>query len=114
MTCASCVAMIENYVKSQEGIKSVKVSLLIEQAEVEYYEGNISPLFIYYLHKVLYIRLLASDVSLLSPEVIKSYVEDLGYSAKLIEKQDAPGQVTLCVVVSMADAIADQSAHPPA
>lgn len=41
MTCASCVAMIENYVKGQEGIKGIKVSLLIEQAEVEYYSGKL-------------------------------------------------------------------------
>jgi len=40
MTCAACVATIENYVKNQEGIKNIKVSLLIEQADVEYYESS--------------------------------------------------------------------------
>ncbi len=34
MTCSACVATIENYVKSSEGVEAVSVGLLQEKAEV--------------------------------------------------------------------------------
>lgn len=42
MTCASCVNTIENYVGSQDGVKSIKVNLLAETAMIEF-EASINP-----------------------------------------------------------------------
>lgn len=36
MTCASCVAVIESYLQTVEGVKSVSVGLLNERADVVY------------------------------------------------------------------------------
>ncbi|KAI8917401.1 hypothetical protein BC831DRAFT_485164 [Entophlyctis helioformis] len=42
MTCASCVASIENHLKGQDGIVSCKVALSLERAVVEYAESKLS------------------------------------------------------------------------
>jgi copper chaperone CopZ len=42
MTCASCVAIIENYVRTQEGVLEVSVGLLAEKAEVRFDKTKIS------------------------------------------------------------------------
>lgn len=62
MTCASCVNTIENYVGSQDGVKSVKVNLLAETALVEF------------------------DSSI-NPEQIVEWTDEIGYGAEIVEEQ---------------------------
>ncbi|KAF9364510.1 hypothetical protein BGX34_001281 [Mortierella sp. NVP85] len=43
MTCASCVASIENGLKDTPGLVSIKVALLAERGTIEYIEGQTTP-----------------------------------------------------------------------
>eukprot|EP01116_Phalansterium_solitarium_P018024 TRINITY_DN460_c0_g2_i2.p1 TRINITY_DN460_c0_g2~~TRINITY_DN460_c0_g2_i2.p1 ORF type:complete len:1050 (-),score=297.57 TRINITY_DN460_c0_g2_i2:237-3386(-) len=72
MTCASCVAVIENYVSSLDGIKSVSVSLLASKAEV------------------------AFDPARIQPQAIKEAIEDVGYTAEPLADAQ-PGDLTLTI-----------------
>jgi len=62
MTCASCVATIESFVGSQEGVHRVRVALLTEKAEVKF------------------------DESLIDEAGVKEAVETIGYEAEIIEE----------------------------
>lgn len=61
MTCAACVNTIETHVKEQTGIKSIKVNLLAENAEVEF------------------------DPQQVTPDMIVNWTEEVGYGADPIE-----------------------------
>jgi copper ion binding protein len=73
MTCASCVATIESYLKTVDGIRSVSVTLLTEQAEVEF-----------------------DPSSGLDENKIKAAIEEIGFTASPMERQ-VDGRVTLSV-----------------
>ncbi|SCV69131.1 BQ2448_2151 [Microbotryum intermedium] len=60
MTCGACVASIENGLRDQPGIVSIKVALLAERAVIE------------------------CDSSIWSPEKLAEEVEDMGFEAKTI------------------------------
>jgi len=65
MTCAACVATIESYLGSQDGVLSVSVGLLQERAEVRYDPGQISE------------------------KEIETHIEDVGFTAKhLLEAEN--------------------------
>lgn len=59
MTCASCVATIENYVKGQDGVLDIKVNLLSEEAEVVF------------------------DPGIVSEDDVVEWVDDIGYHADM-------------------------------
>lgn len=61
MTCASCVAAVENGLSARPGIVKVAVALLAERADIEY-----NPLVI-------------------TPTLIIEFIEELGFEAKLME-----------------------------
>lgn len=61
MTCGSCVAAIENGLKGQAGIYSIKVALLAERAVVEY------------------------DPASWTPEKLAEEIEDMGFEAQPIK-----------------------------
>ncbi|GAA5889021.1 hypothetical protein JCM5296_002776 [Sporobolomyces johnsonii] len=65
MTCGACVASIENGLKDQAGITSIKVALLAERAVVEY------------------------DPTLWTPEKIAEEIEDMGFEAAPIKPAKA-------------------------
>ncbi|GAA5914568.1 hypothetical protein JCM8208_001206 [Rhodotorula glutinis] len=65
MTCGACVASIENGLKSQDGIASIKVALLAERAVVEY------------------------DPALWTPEKLAEEIEDMGFEAAPIRPAKA-------------------------
>ncbi|KAH9495203.1 ATPase Cu transporting protein 7A [Bulinus truncatus] len=69
MTCASCVATIEKNVSKMDGINKILVSLMAQRAEVTY------------------------DPAYVLPNQIANKVEDLGFSASVIEGE-AVGQGT--------------------
>merc|ERR1711916_12764 len=62
MTCNACVATIESYVGSQDGVESVSVTLLTERAEVLY------------------------DSAMISSEEIVEAIEDVGFTASEEDK----------------------------
>ncbi len=72
MTCASCVASVENAVKKLPGVKKVTVSLMTETAEVEF------------------------DPQLVDPEKIAEKIEAVGYEAEPMEEKKA-NEITLNV-----------------
>ncbi|GAA5996163.1 heavy metal translocating P-type ATPase [Rhodotorula paludigena] len=61
MTCGACVASIENGLKGQKGIQSVKVALLAERAVIEY------------------------DANEWTPEKLAEEIEDMGFEAAPIK-----------------------------
>ncbi|MCE7735674.1 MAG: copper-translocating P-type ATPase [Candidatus Heimdallarchaeota archaeon] len=63
MTCASCVNTIENYVGSQEGVKSVKVNLLAETAMIEF------------------------DTTVKSDNILE-WTDEIGFGAELVEENE--------------------------
>ncbi len=71
MTCASCVNTIENYVGSQEGVKSVKVNLTTEQAQVEF------------------------DRSKYTEDQIAELIKDVGFGAEIEKKFNEDGVAEL-------------------
>ena len=73
MTCASCVATIENYVGGQEGIKDITIALLTEKAEVTYDAGETTQ------------------------EAVREAISGLGFEAEIIEVSVGEGKVTLIV-----------------
>jgi Cu+-exporting ATPase len=73
MTCGSCVASIESYMKSVDGVKSINVNLLAKKAVVLY------------------------DDKMLTKEQIAKEISDLEFPSKIIEFT-APGTVTLAIL----------------
>nr|XP_054755008.1 copper-transporting ATPase 2-like [Lytechinus pictus] len=65
MTCSSCVALIEGRMSKHEGIKSIRVSLMAQKAEVKYN---------------------AKD---LSPSKIANLIDDLGFGAEVIDADES-------------------------
>ncbi|CAB5374401.1 uncharacterized protein OCT59_017275 [Rhizophagus irregularis] len=63
MTCASCVHSIENVLKSEIGITSVQISLIVERATVEY------------------------DPAIINEQKIANMINDLGFEAAPIPEQ---------------------------
>lgn len=72
MTCASCVATIESFLRNTEGVKSVSVGLLNERADVEYEPEVISP---------EQIAVKKSQAFLIN----QAAIEDVGFSASKLE-----------------------------
>ena len=64
MTCAACVATIESYVGSTDGVEAVSVTLLTERAQVKY------------------------DKRKISPKQIAAAIEDVGFTAVEEDKSD--------------------------
>ncbi|XP_048243847.1 copper-transporting ATPase 1-like isoform X3 [Haliotis rufescens] len=74
MTCASCVSTIEKNVIKVEGVKSVLVALMAQKAEVKY------------------------DPEYILPSQIANAINDLGFSATVVEQEgDGQGVVELTI-----------------
>ncbi|XP_067664088.1 copper-transporting ATPase 1-like isoform X2 [Haliotis asinina] len=74
MTCASCVATIEKNLIKVEGVKSVLVALMAQKAEVKY------------------------DPEYILPSQIATAIDDLGFSASVVEQEgDGQGVVELTI-----------------
>ncbi|XP_030836457.1 copper-transporting ATPase 2-like [Strongylocentrotus purpuratus] len=61
MTCSSCVALIEGRMAKREGIKSIRISLMAQKAEVKY------------------------NANELTPSKIANLIDDLGFGAEVID-----------------------------
>ena len=72
MTCASCVAVIENFLGNLDGVQSVKVNLLSEKAIVTF------------------------DPSVVSTEDVKDAFSHVGFEAVLVH-EELPGKVLLTI-----------------
>lgn len=86
MTCASCVASIEEGLKGQQGIRSVSVALLAERGT-----------FVY------------DTSSSWTPQKLAGEIEDMGFEAEEVKSSSEPGEITLSVY-GMTCA---SSAYPP-
>ncbi|XP_038063092.1 copper-transporting ATPase 1-like isoform X2 [Patiria miniata] len=68
MTCSSCVALIENKLGKQKGIKSVMVALMAQKAEVTF------------------------DTCHLTPSEVAAMVTDIGFEATVMEDEERRGR----------------------
>ncbi|GAB1602862.1 copper-transporting ATPase 1-like isoform X1 [Argonauta hians] len=75
MTCASCVALIENNVSKIEGIKNVLVALMSQKAEVKY------------------------DPAYILPSQIANKISALGFGATLLESENL-GKSTVEIIIT--------------
>lgn len=77
MTCASCVANIERNLKNEHGVHSVLVALMASKAEVRY-----SP-------------------SIIDPQRIAEFIQELGFTASVMENYDGSDGTLELVVRGM-------------